>query len=273
MSATAGSHDSRPRAPDNPFSPVPGGSQRRRPSATSRPRCRLHEHTALHATRFWFLPFFSFALRFNRVPPHTGNHAFTSRFFQITPCIRSFRFFAPLPTHSDLCSSADRCTRKPMHSYPHRTPQHTISPSFDHQHTSRMVREPHRTHDNKTRLCSFTVSRTTICAPFFPPTPTYTVSHLVFPFPFHTVAQISPHSNAPPPGHTCQGVTPGPCMSHLHRFPPTTFTILTCLSPSSLSFFRLHPTSPAPRPHRPPASCRRVSNHLFPRAYLRVPVI
>ena len=42
---------------------------------------------------------------------------------------------------------------------------------------------------------------------------------------------------------------------------------------SSRQYFRLHPPSPAPRPHRPPASGRRVSSHLFPRAYLRVPVI
>ena len=37
--------------------------------------------------------------------------------------------------------------------------------------------------------------------------------------------------------------------------------------------FRLHPPIQAPRPHRPPASGRRVTKHLFPRAYLRVPVI
>ena len=32
-------------------------------------------------------------------------------------------------------------------------------------------------------------------------------------------------------------------------------------------------TEPAPRPHRPPASGNRVPTHLFPRAYLWVPVI
>ena len=73
--------------------------------------------------------------------------------------------------------------------------------------------------------------------------------------------KISPHSNAPPPGHTCHGVTTRPCMSHLHRFPPTTFTTLTCLSPSSLSLFAtgFPVTPPEPGPAPSPASGFRPS--------------
>ena len=37
--------------------------------------------------------------------------------------------------------------------------------------------------------------------------------------------------------------------------------------------FRLHPPSPAPRHNRLPSSGRRTSQHLFPRAFLRMPVI
>ena len=62
--------------------------------------------------------------------------------------------------------------------------------------------------------------------------------------------------------------------------PPPNFPFLILLMYPRVSLFhssrpdfRLHPTSPAPRLHRPPASGRRVSAHLFPRAYLRVPVI
>ena len=118
------------------FHLFPGGSHYCRFSATSRPRCRLHEHTVSHATRFPSLfPFCSvlclFALRFHRVPIHTGNQAFFSRFSPNSTCTRPFRYYAPLPTHSDLCSSADRCSGNRMHSYQHRTPRHNTFPSFD----------------------------------------------------------------------------------------------------------------------------------------------
>ena len=51
-----------------------------------------------------------FALRCYRVTTHTGNHALSSRFFPNPPMHANLRYFAPLPTHSDLCLSADRCT-------------------------------------------------------------------------------------------------------------------------------------------------------------------
>ena len=151
-------------------------------SATSGPRSRLHEHTTLRAARFSIsLPSPSsscslLALRFHRVPIHTGNQAFASRFSPNSPCTRLFRYFAPLPTHSDLCLSADRCTGNRMHLHPNRIPQHTTFQSFIPKNTPRMVREPHRTHGNKTRICSFTDSRTTICAPCHTPTPISTAS-------------------------------------------------------------------------------------------------
>ena len=51
-----------------------------------------------------------FALRCHRVLTHTGNHASSSRFSPNPPMHANLRYFAPLPTHSDLCLSADRCT-------------------------------------------------------------------------------------------------------------------------------------------------------------------
>ena len=67
-----------------------------------------------------------------------------------------------------------------MHTHLHRTPQPNTFPSFTPKNTSRMVREPHRTHGNKTRISSFTDSRTTICALCHTPTPMSTLSPLVF---------------------------------------------------------------------------------------------
>ena len=120
-----------------------------------------------------------------------------------------------MPTHSDLCVSADRCTGNRMHSYQHRIPQHTILPSFTPQNTSRMVREPHRTHGNKTRICSFTDSRTTICAPCHTPTPISTASSLVFHCPF------TPTSTIPQP----QRASPRSYVSR--RYPGPMYVILT----------------------------------------------
>ena len=45
-----------PELQANPFSPFSRRFAISQSSATSRPRCRLHEHTALHAARFFFLP-------------------------------------------------------------------------------------------------------------------------------------------------------------------------------------------------------------------------
>ena len=67
-----------------------------------------------------------------------------------------------------------------MHTYLHRTPHPNTFPSFTPKNTSRMVREPHRTHGNKTRISSFTDSRTTRCALCHTPTPMSTLSPLVF---------------------------------------------------------------------------------------------
>ena len=119
-----------------------------------------------------------------------------------------------------------------------------------------MICEPPRTHDNKTRISSYTDPRTTYAQRAFSPTPIYIASPLVFLFPSTPLLKISPHANAPPPGHTCHGVATGPCMSHLHRLPPTTFTTLTCLSRSSLSLFAtgFPVTPPEPGPVPSPAS-------------------
>ena len=164
-----------------------------------------------------------------------------------------------------------------MHTHLHRTPQPNTFPSFISKNTLRMVREPHRTHGNKTRISSFTDSRTTICALCYTPTPISTLSPLVFRCHFHTVVQNKHLPQRASPGHTRRGVTPGPL--YVTSTPFTTQhrshvqVSLVCRFHSLRPDFRLHPPSPAPRPHRPPASGRRVSAHLFPRAYLRVPVI
>ena len=97
-----------------------------------------------------------------------------------------------------------------MHTHLHRTPQPTIFPSFTSKNTPRMVREPHRTHGNKTRISSFTDSRTTICALCYTPTPISTFSPLVFRCHFHTVVQNKHLPQRAAPGHTRRGVTPGP---------------------------------------------------------------
>ena len=158
-----------------------------------------------------------------------------------------------------------------MHTHLHRTPQPNTFPSFIPKTTPRMVREPHRTHGNKTRISSFTDSRTTICALCHILTPTSILSPLVFRCHFHTVVQNKHLPQRASPGHTRRGVTPGPL--YVTSTPFTTqhrshvqVSLVRFLRPD----FRLHP---ALRPHRPPASGRRVSLHLFPRAYLRVPVI
>ena len=98
------------------FTPFPGGSQHRSslpfrdPGAgyTNTPQNTLHACFVLLSLLFIGLRVF--ALRCYRVLTHTGNHAFSSRFSPNSTCLRLFRYFAPLPTHSDLCLSADRCT-------------------------------------------------------------------------------------------------------------------------------------------------------------------
>ena len=146
-----------------------------------------------------------------------------------------------------------------MHTHLHRTPHPNTFPSFNSKNTSRMVREPHRTHGNKTRISSFTDSSTTICAPCHTPTPMSTLSPLVFRCPFHTIAQNNHPLQRASPGHTCHGVTPGPCMSYPHRLLPNTATTLKCLSRVSFMLslrpeFRLHP----------PARPRALTGHRLP---------
>ena len=117
-SATTGSHDTRPRAPGNTFHPFSRWLAISQSTASSRPRCRLHDHAAYHTARMFcssssfvsFVGIRAFALRCHIVLIHTGNHAFSSRFFTNPPMHANLRYFAPLPTHSDLCLSADRCT-------------------------------------------------------------------------------------------------------------------------------------------------------------------
>ena len=86
-----------------------------------------------------------------------------------------------------------------MHLHPHRIPHHTTFPSFITKNTPRMVREPHRTHGNKTRISSFTESRTTICTTCHPPIPSNTASPLVFPCLFTPTSTKSQRQRAPPP--------------------------------------------------------------------------
>ena len=159
-----------------------------------------------------------FALRFHRVTTHTGNHAFSPRFFPNPPMHANLRYFAPLPTHSDLCLSADRCTGNRMHTHLHRTPQPNTFPSFTSKNTSRMVREPHRTHGNKTRISSFTDSRTTICALCHTPTPMSTLSPLVFRCPFHTVPQNNHYLQRASPRSYVSRRHPGPMYVTLTPF-------------------------------------------------------
>ena len=83
-----------------------------------------------------------------------------------------------------------------MHTHLHRTPQPNTFPSFTSKNTPRMVREPHRTHGNKTRISSFTDSRTTICALCH--TPMSTLSPLVFLCSFTPTFTNSLPQRAPP---------------------------------------------------------------------------
>ena len=130
-----------------------------------------------------------------------------------------------------------------------------------------MVCESPRTHGNKTRISSFTESRTTICATCHPPIPTNTASPLVFLCPFTPTSTKPLHQRAPS-GYTCHGVTPGPCMSHPHRLLPNTALTSKCLSCFSLSLlatgFPITPPKPGPAPSsasgfRPSGLCTPVS--------------
>ena len=146
-----------------------------------------------------------------------------------------------------------------MHIHLHRTPQPNTFPSFTSKNTSRLVREPHRTHGNKTRISSFTDSRTTICALCHTPTPMYILSPLVFRCPFHTIAQNNHPLQRASPGHTCHGVTPGPCMSYPHRLLSNTIPSPNRLSCVSLLMTGFPVTPPEPGPAPSPASGFRPS--------------
>ena len=127
-----------------------------------------------------------------------------------------------------------------------------------------MVREPHRTHGNKTRICSFTDSRTTICALCHTPTPLSILSPLVFRCPFHTVPQNNHYLQRAPPGHTCHGVTPGTCMSYPHRLLSNTIPSPNRLSCVSLLMTGFPVTPPEPGPAPSQASGFRPSGLLTP---------
>ena len=122
-----------------------------------------------------------------------------------------------------------------------------------------MVREPHRTHGNKTRICSLPDSRTTRCAPCHTPTPIYTASPLVFRCHFHTVVQNIHFLQRASPGHTCHGVTPGPCMSYSHRLLPRTIPRSRVFRLSLLLATGFPVTPPEPGPAPSPASGFRQS--------------
>ena len=125
-----------------------------------------------------------------------------------TPMHSVFPVFRSSATHSDLCLSADRCTGTRMHPSQYRTSQPTIPSVFHIPNTSRMVREPHRTHGNKTRIRSFTDSHTTICAPCLSLTPIFTASPLVFLCPFTPSPKIhTTHPHRITPCHKIPFVT------------------------------------------------------------------
>ena len=171
--------------------------------------------------------------------------------------MRSFRYFAPLPTHSDLCLSAEGCTGNRMHSYKHRTPQHTNFPSFTSKTTSRVVREPHLTHGNKTRICSFTDSRTTICAPCHTLTPTSAASPLVSPCLFTPTSTIPQLQRVPPVIRVTALPRSHVCYSHpvYYSAPlPRSRVFRVSLFRSSLLETGFTVTPPEPGPAPSPAS-------------------
>ena len=127
------------------FHPFPGGSQHRSPLPLRDPGagCTNTPHYTPHDFRFPH--FFSLRFVFSCVKFSQSTHTYWQLGFLLSllpklPITRSLRYFAPLPTHSDLCLSADRCTGNSMHPYPHRTPQHTISPSLPPIHVTHGTR-------------------------------------------------------------------------------------------------------------------------------------
>ena len=155
-----------------------------------------------------------------------------------------------------------------MHTHLHRTPQPNTFPSFTPKNTPRMVREPHRTHGNKTRISSFTDSRTTICALCHTPTPISILSPLVFRCHFHTVVQNKHLLQRASTGHTRRGVTPGPFVCHIHTVYYPTPLSRPSVSRVSLSLsatgFPVTPPEPGPAPSsasgfRPSGLCTPVS--------------
>ena len=145
-----------PSSRQTPFHLFPGGSQYRSPLLLRDPGagCTNTLHHTPHD--FCFLPSSSFRIMCSQTTHTYGQSRNRHPFLHKPPCIRFFWFFAPLPTHSGLCLSADRCTGTRMLTQPQRRPQPTLSLSINSNNTSRMVREPHRTHGDKTRISSFT---------------------------------------------------------------------------------------------------------------------
>ena len=141
-----------------------------------------------------------------------------------------------------------------------------------------MVCESPRTHGNKTRISSIIESRIESRYAQRAIRPhRHTQPHLSS---FSVCLHRRPQNHYPNASPPVIRVTALPrahvCHTHTVYYPtPLPRPSISCVYffHSSRPDFRLHPPSPAPRLHRPPAFGRRVSSHLFPRAYLRVPVI
>ena len=136
-----------------------------------------------------------------------------------------------------------------MHTHLHRTPQPNSFPSFTSKNTPRMVRESHRTHGNKTRISSFTDSRTTYahCVIYSHRHPH---SHLSsFAVNSTPSSKISTYSNAPPPVIRVAASPRAPCMSHPHHLLPNTALTSKCLSCVALTLCdRISGHTPRARP-------------------------
>ena len=145
-----------------------------------------------------------------------------------------------------------------MHTHLHRTPQPNTFPSFTPKNTPRMVREPHRTHGNKTRISSFSESRTTICTTCHPPIPSNTASPLVFLCPITPTPTKSLHQRASPRSYVSRRY-PGPCMSCSHRLLPSTvprsrvFRVISFALRDRISGYTPRARPRALRGHRLPA--------------------
>ena len=115
-SATTGSNDTRPRAPGKPlFTPFPGGSPFRSPLPLRDPGAGSTNTSFYtpHASFVHPLLFLFVLCLCVTLPQSTHTYGQSRILFSFLPnpsMHENPRYFAPLPTHSDLCLSADRCT-------------------------------------------------------------------------------------------------------------------------------------------------------------------